>query len=297
MAPPKNALWILRMLRQVLLVFSLIAFPAMACEFTAQQVQSEALAFLKKEYPSRPFVRGPNSDLVLMGKVEFGLQNLRSRICLAVPLLTAAAREVAMREHVAAMMRLTPEHEPKLPNSWKEAKSVVSLQFMAADYLRPFDGKRVLVTRPFVEGVHLAVVLIQKDGYGYVREEDRVRWSVDEKTLFNTALKNLDLRNKNAKLQGGGDPDRFLAIEEKDGYDAVRLLVPWIRQEAAKFLGEPFLAVIPNRDFLVMWRTKNSAGFQSFARTRVADDLKTQPYPLTSKVLRVWADGRMELMP
>lgn len=297
MAPLKNAHRKLRMLRQVLLVLSFIAFPAMACEFTAQQAQTEALAFLKKAYPSRPFVRGQNLDLVLMGKVEFGLQNLRSRICLAVPPLTAAAREGAIREHFAAMMLQAKEREPKLPNSWKEAEGVVSLQFMPTDYLRPFNGKRVLVTRPFVEGVHLAVVLIQKDGYGYVREEDRVRWRIDEKTLFNTALKNLDQRNKNAKLQGGGDPDRFLAIEEKDGYDAVRLLVPWVRQEAAKYLGEPFLAVIPNRDFLVMWSTKNSAGFQSFARTRGTDDFKTQPYPLASKALRVWADGRIELEP
>lgn len=285
------------MLRQVLLVLSLIAFPSMACEFTAQQVQTEALAFLKKEYPSRPFARGQNPDLVLMGKVEFGLQNLRSRICLAVPPLTGAAREGAMREHFAAMMLLAKKHEPKLPRSWKEAEDVVSLQFMPADYLRPFDGKRVLVTRPFVEGVQLAVVLVQEDGYNYVREEDRVRWKVGEQTLFNTALKNLDLRNKNAKLQGGGDPDRFLALEEKDGYDAVRFLVPWVRQEAAKFLGEPFLAIIPNRDFLVMWSTKNSAGFQSFARTRATDDFKNQPYPLTPNVLRVWADGRMELVP
>jgi hypothetical protein len=285
------------MFRQILLVLSLVALPAMACDFTPQQLQTEALAFLKKEYPTRPFTRGQNLDVVLMGKVEFGLQNLRSRICLAAPPLNMTAREAVMREHFASMMLQAKESETKLPHSWREAEGIVSLQFMPADYLRPFAGQRVLVTRPFIEDVHLAVVVMQKDGYSYVREEDRVRWKVDEKTLFDTALKNLDLRNKSAKLQGGGDPDRFLALEEKDGYDAVRLLVPWVRQEAAKFLGEPFLAIIPNRDFLVMWSTKNSAGFQSFARTRATDDFETQPYPLASKVLRVWADGRMDLVP
>ncbi|MDP3858245.1 MAG: hypothetical protein Q8Q73_10860 [Stagnimonas sp.] len=269
----------------------------MACEITSLQLQAEALALLKKEYPTRPFTRGPNLDVVLMGEVEFGLQNLRSRICLAEPPLTAAAREDAIREHFTAMMALVKEREPKLPHSWKEAESIVSLQFMSVDYLRPFKGARVLVTRPFVEDVLLAVVLVQKNGYGYVREEDRVRWKVDEKVLFETALKNLDLRNTDAKLQGGGGPDRFLALEEKDGYDAVRLLVPWVRQEAAKYLGEPFFAVIPNRDFLVMWSTKNGSGFQSFARSRAEDDFKTQPFPLTAAVLKVWADGRMELVP
>jgi hypothetical protein len=298
MAAAERGRWVRTTMRlHALFVLFSIGLPVMACEITPHQVQAEALTLLKKEYPSRPFTRGANLDLVLMGEVEFGLQNLRSKICLAEPPLTAAAREGAMREHFVAMMLLVKEREPKLAHSWKEAASIVSLQFMPADYLRPFNGERVLVTRPFVEGVHLAAVLIQKNGYGYVREEDRVRWNVDEQVLFETALKNLDLRNTEAKLQGGGDPDRFLALEEKDGYDAVRLLVPWARQEAAKFLGEPFLAVIPNRDFLVMWSTKNSAGFQSFARGRAEDDFKTQPYPLTAITLKVWADGRMERAP
>ncbi|HTE43077.1 MAG TPA: hypothetical protein VK629_19800, partial [Steroidobacteraceae bacterium] len=120
---------------------------------------------------------------------------------------------------------------------------------------------------------------------------------VEDKTLFDTALRNLDLKNTNAKLQGGSDPSRFLAFEEKDGFDAVRLLVPWVREEAVKYLGNPFLAVIPNRDFLVMWSVKNSPDFQTFARDRARDDFKSQPYPLTPRPVKVWADGRVELVP
>jgi uncharacterized protein YtpQ (UPF0354 family) len=169
------------------------------------------------------------------------------------------------------------------------------LQLMPSDYLRHGLDKGGLVRRPLVPGVELAVVVDEKERYGYVREEDLVRWNIDVKVLYESALRNLDRANVDAKLQGGGDPDKFLAVEEKDGYDATRLLVPWIRQEAAKFLGDPFIAAIPNRDFLIMWSAKNSARFQEFARNRVQDDFKRQPYPLTNKTLRVWSDGRIEL--
>lgn len=230
-----------------------------------------------------------------MGEVEFGLQNLRSKFCLAKPSLDEKARHEEMRTHFAAMMRLIAEREPKMPTTWADAKEHVFLQLMSSDYLKPFNGARVLVTRLFAPGVQLAIVVDRPNGYDYVREEDRTRWAVDEDVLYETALKNLDQKKGNASLQGGGDPDRFLAIEQKDGYDAVRLLIPWVRLEAAKYLGEPFLASIPNRDFLIMWSTKNSAGFREMAKSKALEDFKSQPYPLSPVTLRVWGNGRIEV--
>ncbi|OUC14617.1 MAG: hypothetical protein B0A82_11175 [Alkalinema sp. CACIAM 70d] len=267
----------------------------MACDITPVQLQNEALALLQKEYPERLFRRGSTAEVIVMGEVELGLQNLRSKFCLAKPSLDLKARQEEMRTHFAAMMQLIAERGPKIPTTWGDAKDRVFPQLMSSDYLRPFNGARVLVTRPFVPGVQLAVAVDRANGYDYVREEDRKRWAVDENVLFETALRNLDLKKGNAKLQGGGDPDRFLAIEEKDGYDAVRLLIPWVRQEAAKFLGEPFLASVPNRDFLIMWSTKNSAGFREMAKSKTVEDFKSQPYPLSPVTLRVWGNGRIEV--
>jgi uncharacterized protein YtpQ (UPF0354 family) len=275
----------------------LVSLPAVACEITAQQVQSAALNVLKKEYPAESFARGKDVEVILWGEVEFGLQNLRSRLCLADPRLNAAAQDELMRSHFKAMIALTKEADSQAPRDWAEAQKIVTLQFMSSDYARLFKDARTVVTHPFVAGVELAVVLTQKNGYGYVREADRAKWKVEKKVLFETALRNLDLQHPNAKLQGGADPNRFLAFEEKDGYDAIRLLVPWVRQEAAKYLGDPFLAAIPNRDFLVMWSTRNSADFQTYARNRAQGDFKSQPYPLTPRLVKVWADGRVELQP
>jgi len=284
------------MLRVILVTVLSLSASAMACDITPLQIQDEALAFLKKEYPNRDFARGKIVEEIDMGKVILGLQNLRSKFCTASQPPNASARQEAMREHFQAMMVLLKDREPVLPHSWAQAKGMVTVQFMPTDYLRLLKDTP-LVTRSFAPGVELGVVIENKDGYGYVRQEDRLRWKVEEKALFETALKNLDLKNTGAKLRGGGDPDRFLAIEEKDGYDAVRLLLPWVRQEASKFLGDPFMAAIPNRDFLIMWSTRNASRFQQFVRGKVEADFKAQPYPLSPGTLRVWANGRIEVVP
>lgn len=274
----------------------LVAAPngmAAPCDITAVQLQDEALSILKKDYPNRLFSKGTSVDVVVMGEVEFGLQNLLAKLCLGP--LTASERSDEIRRHFSVIMKLTEQSEPTRPLTWHEAKEVVALQLMKEDYIRLLKRRHVLVTRPFIPNVLLAVVINQQDGYGYVREEDRERWQVSEATLFEHALQNLDQLTANAKLQGADGPDKFLGIEEKDGYDAVRLLVPWVRQEAAKVLGEPFFAAVSNRDFLIMWSKANSSNFQALARKNVQDDFNGQPYSLSPDVLQVWSDGRIEV--
>src|SRR5262249_4518234 len=142
-------------------------------------------------------------------------------------------------------------------------------------------------------GVVLAAVVDSDRGYASVGEEERKRWNIEPKALLETGLRNLDMQ-KDVKMQGSIDgPDRFLAIEEKDSYDAVRVLLPGVRAAAAKALGDPFLVAIPNRDFLIMWSEKNTKKFHDFTRQRIRDDFKSQPYPLTPEVLRMWANGKV----
>ena len=267
---------------------------ATACDLTYPQLRAEALEVLRSRFPTEKFEAGEAPDVIRTGQAELGLQNLRSKLC-AQPSPTAPQRREEIRAHFERIVPSTKNSEPPVPTSWSIARDLVRVQFMHADYLRPFGGKKVLASRPFVPDVHLAVVVDQPTGYVYVREEDRLRWKIDDKELFEQALKNVDTGHKSAKLQGGSKPDPFLASEEKDGYDAVRLLLPWVRSEAAKILGNPFFASIPNRDFLIMWGVENSTPFQNRARQNVALDYHSQPYKLSPLVLKVWADGRIEV--
>jgi uncharacterized protein YtpQ (UPF0354 family) len=143
--------------------------------------------------------------------------------------------------------------------------------------------------------VVIGVVIDDGSTYGFVIERERARWNIGADALFAQASANLDELSKHTQIQGGKGPDRWLAIEDGDGYDAAKLLLPWVREESSKVLGEPFRVGIPNRDFLIMWSEKNGDAFQQFARTKVKDGFSGRPYPLSPLVLRVWKDGRIEV--
>lgn len=267
---------------------------ATECNLSYSQLSTEALEVLRKKFPERKFEIGAAPDVIRMGEVEFGLQNLRSKLC-ASPNLSKPKRYDELVAYFTNTVPTVENSQAGLSISWTAARNKLRVQFMHADYLRPFEGKKVLVSRLFVPDVYIAVVLDQPTGYVYIREEDRIRWKVTEKELFETGLKNVDINYKSVQLKGGGKPDPFLAIEEKDGYDAARILLPWVRNEAAKILGNPFFASIPNRDFLIMWGINNSTDFQKHAKQNITLDYGSQPYKLSPLVLKIWADGRVEV--
>lgn len=265
------------------------------CPIDPKALQSEVLAMLKQEFPGRKFTAGKSFDVIVADKSELGLSNLRARLCLASPPLSAKERVEVARAHFRSTLSLVDQRAPGGPEGWASVQSQVMLQLMPAEYGQKFQDDKALVSRPFIPGVATAVVVDGERGYRYVRKIDLAQWKIGADALFERALKNLDTKSKAAKHEASRGPDKFLAFEEKDGYDAARLLLPGVRAEAAKLLGDPFLASIPNRDFLILWSAENSAQFQQFTRQKARDDFKTQPYPLSPATLRVWRDGRVEI--
>ncbi len=281
------------------LILALMLWPATVtaadCPIEPKAFQSEVLAMLKQEFPGRSFKAGNSFDVIVADKAEFGLNNLRARLCLASPPLSPKERVNVAKAHFRSMLSVADQRPSRGPEGWSSVQSQVVLQLMPAEYAQKFQDDKALVSRPFIPGVASAVVVDSESGYRYVRKSDVTQWKIGIDALFEQAVKNLDAKSKAAKLQGSRGPDKFLAFEEKDGYDAARILLPWVRAEAAKLLGDPFLAAMPNRDFLILWSAQNGADFQKFTRQKARDDYKAQPYPLTPATLRVWRDGRVEV--
>jgi hypothetical protein len=278
----------------VLMLWSAAAAAA-DCPIDPKALQSEVLAMLKQEFPGRTFKAGNSSDVIVTDKIELGLSNLRARLCLASPPLSAKERVEVARAHFRSMLSIADPRPASGSEVWASVQGQVTLQLMPVEYAQKFQDDRALVSRPFIPEVATAVVIDSEKGYRYVRKVDLAQWKIAVDALFEQALKNLDAKSKAAKLQGSRGPDKFLAFEEKDGYDAARILLPGVRSEAAKLLGDPFLAAMPNRDFLILWSAQNSAEFQKFTRQKARDDYRAQPYPLTPMTLRVWRDGRVEI--
>lgn len=278
----------------VALAFSPVSFSAgsFACDVTPRQLQKESLAILTKDHPTRTFKAGAEENLIRMGDVELGLDNLYTNIC-SEP-LTPQRREAQIRKHFKTIIALVDEQEARQVQTWDAAKNQVFPQLASQSYLQKFVDKMQLAYRPFTTGVVLAVVLDAPDGYRYVRVDDREKWKVSEAELFDQALRNLERTARDISLHEGRGSDKVLMIQENDGYDAARILVPAIRKHAAELLGEPFLVGLPNRDFIVMWSKANSADFQRSTRDTIAGDFASQPYSISGEVFEVWADGRIQ---
>ena len=117
-----------------------------------------------------------------------------------------------------------------------------------------------------------------------MRAEDPELWGVPAADIYERAVENLNRASAEVPMHFGSGPDRFIAIEAGDGYDAARLLVPGLRRFIAEHLGSPFLAAVPNRDFLICWATDASPSFHEFARGKVSKDNAEQPYSLTAEI-------------
>lgn len=274
------------------LLSAVLSLPVRACELTSVDLQTRVLRLLRSEYPAKAFAPGKSLDVVTMGEIEFGLVNLRSKLCGAP--LSLAEQDEEIKAHFAALMVMVDDRGQLMPKTWEAVRNLVSLQLVSTDYLRLSGAEGVPITRSFIPGVIVGMVVDIENGYSYVREEDRAAWGISAEGLYQQALANLEKSTEKIALRGANGEDKFLAIEEKDGYDAVRILVPWVREEAAKFLGNPFVAAVSNRDFLIMWSASNSSDFYDHALKNVAEDFEAQPYSLSPQPFKIWSDGRIE---
>lgn len=280
------------LLQAVVFAAVAISTAAFGCDFTPRQLQKESLAILKKAFPERNFSAGRDEDVIKLDQAELGLDNLYNKLCSEK--MSASERARQIQRHFENILAMVDDHQAQQPKTWADAKEMVYLQLAPQSYLQPLIANTQLIHRPLTEGILVAVVLDAADGYGYVRREDREKWQVSEAELFEQAQQNLERSARQITLHEGRSSDKLLAIQENDGYDAARILVPSVRKHAAELLGEPFLVGIPHRDFIVMWSTTNSPEFHRSTRDTLASDFATQPYSISGDVFEVWADGRIQ---
>ena len=245
------------------------------------QFQAFVLSVLEKEFPEKKFLAGEDPRVVFLGEAQLGLQSVYTAYKRDLPAKPELTELIV--EHFKRMVANVGIASPDA-STWQEAEPLVRPQFMPVEYAEQIP----LIARPFHSYISIGFVIDREAAYSYVRTEDFERWGVSEEALYEQSLTNLERATEGISITGG---DGFLGIETKDGYDAVRILLPSLRGFAAQSLGEPFFAALPNRDFLIMWSKDSAAEFQDLAREKVQQDFLKQPYPLTPEVFRVTVDA------
>lgn len=233
-------------------------------------------------YPAVQFAVDESADnVILAGETRIGLQNLQAKFLLSDQSEETLAELV--KEHLAFVLvgeRSVPE--------WKTAKDRLRPQIMPAEYA----AKVPLITLPFSPTLTVGIVLDEEAGYMYVRQEDASQWHQSPDALLEIALANLEQASRGMQMQSGEkDGTRWVGVEKKDGFDAVRILLPRLRGFLGQKLGSPFHFGIPNRDFLICWNQDAAEDFVAMTAATLKRDFTEQPYPLSPKVFQVTADG------
>lgn len=248
---------------------------------TPEQYQQHVLALIETTFPDEKFEGSPDPFLIKYGDADLGLQNLY--IVYTQKQLEPEERDAHIREHVWRVIEALVRSRDASAHTWEEARGKLRLQFIRAENA----SRASVVTFPFAEEVVVAVAIDLSNAYAFVSPQNLQQWGVTGESLYQEAMLNLEKTSAGIEMHATGAPERLLAIQTRDGYDAARLLLPALRKVACDHLGEPCYAAIPNRDFLIAWSRSNSAEFQTQVRNQVRLDFETQPHPLTSGIFTV----------
>ena len=145
---------------------------------------------------------------------------------------------------------------------------------------------------PFVNGTVVVFVLDLPHMTVSVTTEQMIRWGVTADDLENVARKNLDtyVPELTVQLVESREGGKAAIVSEQDGYDAARLLLSSLHKRLSPQLGGDFFVATPARDMFIAM-TGDPAQFMHRLRTRVEQDYKRLPYPITPMLFFVTRDG------
>jgi len=171
--------------------------------------------------------------------------------------------------------------------TWKGVKNHVRLQLTRMTINEQTD----LVHRLFLPEIYLGYVIPLGDSYTFVKKKQLEEWGIPQEMLEEAAGRNLTKTSKKVKFDTGslGGNGAYIIIETGDGYDAARILLPIIRDKVKAILGEPFIAALPTRDFLIFWNEGLTiqAEFAEEVRKQFKED---KEYPLSPQLFRFFGD-------
>lgn len=251
--------------------------------------QRKVHGMVSQLYPDRIFTLGDDPLKIESDKTVYGLSNLNSKFLLSDQ--TSSTLEMLIREQFDVVFRSMAPASKDLP--WEEARNHLMPQLMPADFVRMAPVE--LVHRPFVDDIMLGLVIDSESSYQYVNIDGRDEWGIEVDEIFSSAFENLDQRSQGIELMAFPGENGFFIVSTRDGFDAVRLLSPEMRNIVAEQIGTPFFAGIPNRDFLICWSAKGDVEFQHKMRQQISNDFDEQPYPLCRQALHVSPEGNIEI--
>jgi uncharacterized protein YtpQ (UPF0354 family) len=153
-------------------------------------------------------------------------------------------------------------------------------------------GGMLIVSQQVLEGLVVAYVMDSERTMSYVSQRLVEKWRIPMEELHETALQNLMLRSETLPAHAAQDESgrvNLILIQQMDGYDASRILLPGLYEHLKEHLGGPFVAGVPNRDILICFRDDPETVQR--LRQQIAADYIAMPHQVTDRLFLVTADG------
>lgn len=145
---------------------------------------------------------------------------------------------------------------------------------------------------PYVNGTVIVFVIDLPQMTVSVTAEQMIRWGVSADELDDISRVNLDRYAPELHLQivESKEGGKAAILAEQDGYDAARLLLTSLHTRLAPQLGNNFMVATPARDMFVAM-TLGPDVFLDRLRSRVEQDFRRLPYPISPNLFVVTRDG------
>lgn len=152
---------------------------------------------------------------------------------------------------------------------------------------------RALVAHvPFVNDTVVVFVTDLPQMTVSITTEQMIRWGLCIEEMDEIARQNIDRYAPEMDIQfvESKEGGRAAIVSEQDGYDAARLLMSDLWKKLAPELGGNFYVATPARDMFVAL-SDNPAPFVERVRSKVEQDFRRLPYPITQEMFYVTLDG------
>jgi hypothetical protein len=143
----------------------------------------------------------------------------------------------------------------------------------------------------------LAMERPQDDVAYFITREMLTGWDKSEEELFKEAMDNLSDLAQNMAFVGSKTPRTELWNEMGTGFASTCIMLGGVRRLIADTMGVPsFRFGIPSRHRLFCWGDITDENYQREMKARMEREMAQMPYPLTSMIYEVGANGEMSIV-
>jgi hypothetical protein len=189
--------------------------------------------------------------------------------------------------HITELVNSIVSYSAELPG-WEEAKSDVYISLFPNDFdFEDFINSKV------TEKFSKIYVQYDNEKLTWISKDDIVKWGISETELDKQATQNIQKLLDNSILRIDTIEGRKLGFFETDDESLKCTLIfsPNVKDYVINDFGFPFYAVIPVRDFCIVFSEKDFDFFAERLGQIVVKEYKESGYPITTEILKLSEQG------